>query len=103
MGRFSLQIAEGFTRLCLDPWAKVFIRANGDVCLCCNAPSVGSIHDNNLKDILEGIEADKYRIGLLTGSPPYHCQTCPDRKIVPIDELVKKVNQFKEDNIMDVF
>ena len=48
---------EGQTRICLDPWAKVFVRASGQVCLCCNAGPIGSLNDNSLDDILNNDKA----------------------------------------------
>lgn len=82
------------TRMCLDPWSKVFIKINGDVALCCNAPPVGSLRENNLKDILDSNQADKYRRGLLTANLPHPCQVCPDRCTTSKDKLVEMVQRY---------
>lgn len=103
MGRFAIPTIEGSTRLCLDPWAKAFVRADGRVCLCCHAPPIGSLHEKSLKEVLEGTEARQYRVGLLSGAPLHHCQTCPDRQSTTVENLTEKVLQFLETGTMDVF
>jgi hypothetical protein len=103
MAKFTIPPNGGYTRLCLDPWAKTFIRADGSVCLCCNAPPIGKLDDHSLAEILDGPEAKKYRLGLINGSPLPHCSSCPDRKSVPTIELVEAVERYLDNDEMDVF
>jgi hypothetical protein len=103
MAKFSVPPDGGCTRLCLDPWAKCFIRANGDVWLCCNGAVVGSLADKSLPEILDGSEARRYRLGLLAGSPEPACRHCPDRRSVPIQELTTCVEQYLSSGEMNVF
>ncbi len=101
--KFSINPQEGFTRLCLDPWAKAFIRADGKVCLCCNAPPVDIIGDKSLVEILDGENTRRYRLGLLTGNLMPACQICPDRQVVPLQEEENRVRQYINTGKMDVF
>ena len=84
------------TRICLDPWGKVFIRADGQVCLCCFAPPVGSLTDDGLGPILNGEEAMKYRYGLLTGELMPACLKCPEKPHGTRERLTELVTKFLE-------
>lgn len=86
MAKFSIPPPVGCTRLCLDPWSKTFIRADLKVCLCCHSPPVGTLEDSTLEEVLNNSEATAYREGLLSGHLKPACQSCPDRKIVTIEE-----------------
>ncbi len=103
MKKFSLLPNPGHTRLCLDPWAKVFIRANGDICLCCNSPPIGSINNTEIEAIINNDKANNYRDGLLSGNLQLACQSCPDRKSVLLSELVAIVHEYIKNDNMNVF
>jgi alpha-D-ribose 1-methylphosphonate 5-triphosphate synthase subunit PhnL len=84
----------GETRLCIDPWNKVFIRADAGVCMCCNSGPVGSLKDNTLDTILNNDKIKQYRIGLLTGALMPDCLKCPDREVVNIDKQTTLVKNW---------
>ncbi len=91
---YSLKPQNGQTRLCIEPWAKAFIRANGDVHLCCYHTPVGSINDKPLCEVLNSEEAKSYRLGLLTGDLKPACQACGDKKLVSQEELKQAVEEW---------
>lgn len=93
---------EGQTRICLDPWAKVFVRATGEICLCCNAGPVGSLKIDTLDDILNSERAQDYRRGLLTGNVMPECRTCPDRPSGEPERLVQIVQKYLSTGEMEV-
>jgi len=92
----SILPLEGQTRLCLDPWAKAFIRADGQVCLCCYSPAVGTIGDQTLHEILNSEQATAYRRGLLSGLLLQPCIHCPEKPVTEIAELVKLVQHYQD-------
>lgn len=92
--RNAIKPPDGKTRICLDPWNKAFIRADGQVCLCCNAKPVGDLNVDNLDDIINGEKAKEYRAGLLTGKLHQDCVTCPDKPVGEIFELRKLVKEI---------
>lgn len=96
--RYTHVLDDGETRMCLDPWSKVFIKINGDVALCCNAPAVGSIKDTPLLEILEDDTAKAYRNGLLSGKPLHPCQVCPDRSTTTPQKLKTIVKEYLAGN-----
>jgi len=100
---FTAKPENGQTRMCLDPWAKVFVRANNKVCLCCNAPPVGSLDEEELDDILNNQNTMQYRFGLLNGTPEQACQLCPDREITTTEELKIKVREYLKNGVMEVY
>lgn len=100
--RYYVAPKEGQTRMCLDPWAKVFIRATGKVCLCCNMPPVGSLEDDTLENILNNQESQQYRQGLLSGNVMPHCRTCPDRQIGDPNDLLRIVKKFLDTGIVEL-
>ena len=97
---YTIAPANGQTRICLDPWSKVFVRSTGDVCMCCNAPPVGSLLDGPLDDILNSDEAISYRTGLLSGNVKDACANCPDRPCGSTEELKKHVQNYVDNDIM---
>jgi radical SAM protein with 4Fe4S-binding SPASM domain len=88
---------KGQTRLCIDPWTKAFIKANGDVYLCCYKTYAGNLRDGTLDEILNSKEAQQYREGLLTGKPLTPCQGCGDKKVCSVSELQNAVLDWYED------
>ena len=84
------------TRLCLDPWAKVLIKSNKAVCICCYSPPVGNLNTSSLDEILDGAEAADYRVTLLSGELKPACKTCPDKNMVPIERLHQIVTRYME-------
>jgi radical SAM protein with 4Fe4S-binding SPASM domain len=91
---YSISPKEGETRLCLDPWGKVFIRVNGDVHLCCYNTKVGNLQDGPLDEVLNNKKAKSYREGLLTGKLQPQCGQCGDKKVCSIDELKSLVEEY---------
>lgn len=84
------------TRLCLDPWAKVLIKSNRSVCICCYSPPVGHLDDSSLDEILDSAEATEYRAKLLSGEMKPACQICPDKNMVPVERLKEIVTRYVE-------
>lgn len=81
----------GETRLCTDPWSFVYVRANGNVELCCRGEVVGNLGERSLEAILAGPESTRVRRGLLTGELVPGCKTCPRCSVVPLAELRRAV------------
>lgn len=93
---YSVLPEDGQTKMCIDPWAKCFIRANGDVHLCCYGTVVGNLSDGPIDDILNNDRAKEYRSKLLEGSPMPKCLNCGDKKTCSTEELTQKVNEWYE-------
>ena len=90
---YSSNIKEGQTRNCLDPWTKVFLKADHQVRLCCFGPPVGDLDKQKLIEIINGPAAQTIRLNLLTGKLDQWCANCPARKEISpelLQELVKK-------------
>jgi cell division protein FtsB len=86
--------APGETRDCTEPWTFLFVRSNGDVCLCCHAPPVGNLREQPLEAIVEGEAAHELRRGLLSGRLGAACQACPERGSTSIAALHERVEQL---------
>lgn len=97
---YMIQPGPGETRLCIEPWSSVFIKANGDVRLCCYDSYVGSIMYRTLSEILNGDEAEEYRTALLSGNLKNVCKYCGDKRVVSIDELRSAVNNWQEKGVV---
>jgi len=93
---YNLSLQPGESRLCIDPWAKVVISANGDVNLCCYTTKVGNLRDGSLEEIINGELAKQYREGLLTGNPMPLCRSCGDKPACSISQLKQKVDDWFE-------
>lgn len=91
---YSIEPTDGMTRMCLDPWGKALIKANGDVWLCCNGAHVGNVQEEELSNILNNQAAQEYRRGLLEGRPLPACKHCVDRKACSIEELKTLVRGY---------
>ena len=96
--KFSIPTDAGQTRLCLDPWAKFLIKANGDVWLCCNSTKVGNIKEEKLNNILNNDETKSYRAGLLHGNLNPICKYCHEKPACTTLELHQAVNDYYEKN-----
>lgn len=99
---YALSVVPGQTRMCLDPWAKAFVRIGGDVHLCCYYTPVGNLATGTLSEILDSDEAKAYRQGLLTGELKPACQCCGDKRICTTQELEEKVREWYATGKMDV-
>lgn len=84
------------TRMCLDPWSLLLIKANGDVLPCCHSKPIGSIVDKALEDIINGKELEAYKTGLFTGELTVNCQYCPARRRCTIEELRSALQQYQK-------
>jgi radical SAM protein with 4Fe4S-binding SPASM domain len=96
---YSIIPEEGKTRMCLDPWAKFFVRANGDVHLCCYGTNVGNLSKGTLDEVLNNEYAKEYRAGLLEGKPLPKCQSCGDKAVCTPEELKEKVQEWYDDGV----
>ena len=81
----------GETRMCVDPWSFTYVRANGDVELCCRGEVVGNLRDESLSAILDGPRSRRIRGGLLTGDLAPGCHACPRTAITPLATLRRAV------------
>ncbi len=78
--------AQGETRRCFDAWDMAFLRADGEVHLCCYASTpVGNCGDQPLKEVLSSPAAKRIRAGLLTGDMVQACATCRRYEAVPVE------------------
>lgn len=78
--------AQGETRRCFDAWDMAFLRADGEVHLCCYADTpVGNCNDRPLKDVLSSPAAKQIRAGLLTGDMIQACATCRRYEAVRVE------------------
>ncbi len=87
-------VDKGYTLLCLDPWTKCFIKADGSVRLCCYETTVGNINEDKLENILNNQNTIDHRRGLLTGDLMPMCKLCGYKKIVPIEDLKQAVEEW---------
>jgi MoaA/NifB/PqqE/SkfB family radical SAM enzyme len=77
---------EGQTRRCFDAWDMAFLRADGEVNLCCYASTpVGNCNERPLADVLSSPAAKRIRSGLLTGDMVLACSTCRRYEAVPVE------------------
>ena len=94
---FSAENSEGMTRGCLDPWQKIFIKADGEVALCCYTPPVGSIKEDSIDNIVNNEKAMAYRQGLISGELIGNCRNCPEKPLVPISELREAIVGYQKE------
>jgi MoaA/NifB/PqqE/SkfB family radical SAM enzyme len=73
--RAHLGQAQHVAPRCNAPWVSAVIEASGDVRPCFFHPSFGNIHDQPLRQIVNGPEAVKFRANLDVASNPV-CQQC---------------------------
>jgi MoaA/NifB/PqqE/SkfB family radical SAM enzyme len=81
----------GETRDCVDPWEMTFIRADGQVALCCWSKHLGSLKEKTLAELIDSPSARKMREGLLTGELDEDCRHCPARGMTTRESLKKRV------------
>lgn len=91
----------GETRMCLDPWANVVIKANGDVYFCCYHAALGNLSETPLDDIINSVDAMLCRHELLTGDLNLICQYC-EKQICSTIELQAKVEDWYINGTMTV-
>jgi len=89
---------EGQTRDCLDPWKMAYVKADGEVSLCCWSKSIGNVKNGTINDLLHNQASREMRRGLLTGSMPHDCVVCPARPLMPVTDFKKKVEEFVSDD-----
>src|SRR5262249_30091708 len=76
--RSKESLAPGLTRVCMQPWNRVIIQADGQVLPCCyGADAIGNIATQTFEDVANGDKLVALKESLLTGrglSP--QCQNC---------------------------
>lgn len=95
---YNIQPKETETRNCIEPWHKAFIRANGDVHLCCNNSLIGNIKDEPFEQLINNHKAKAYRQGLLDGKLMPSCVKCPDKGVISQSKLRELVIIYLEKN-----
>lgn len=89
-------IGEGETRICIQPWERVFIRNNGGVMPCCyGASDIGNIREQSIDDVMRGGALTRLKRSLLTGvglEPA--CLNCDGVPIGKVEELAGLVKQY---------
>ncbi len=82
---------EGLTRICLQPWTRITIAADGAVFPCCltEQPNVG--YFNNPIDITNSLALRDFRKNLLTGNIPLACRVCTNAPIGTKEQLLNHV------------
>jgi MoaA/NifB/PqqE/SkfB family radical SAM enzyme len=83
----------GETRDCVDPWEMAFIRADGQVALCCWSKHLGNLKTESLDELIDSPAARKMREGLLTGDLGEDCRRCPARGTTRRELLARKVRR----------
>ncbi len=95
--RQGLQVPEGKTRLCYDPWTFLHINSQGSVRPCCFYTEVlGDIRHTNttLDELINGDMIREIRRGLFTGELGTECQTCKFKKIVDVDAFQAELAEY---------
>src|SRR5271167_246311 len=81
----KMQRSDSPWSLCRRPWSLMYITANGRVLPCCIAPfsmkgysrfTLGDATQSSLREIWNGPEYQRIRVGLLTSAPPPACANC---------------------------
>lgn len=63
--------------ICISPWEHAFIRASGEVSVCCElGKSFGNINIQSFKDIWNSSELNQFRKKMAVGSYHAKCKTC---------------------------
>lgn len=91
-------VPPGQTRDCLDPWRTVFLRAEGDVALCCWAGPVGNLREGSLASVLRNDKAKEIRRRLLAGDLDKDCAACPARGTTSTVQLRDRVSELVDDH-----
>lgn len=86
-------VEPGETRDCVDPWEMTFIRADGQVALCCWSKHLGNLKEQTLASLIESPAARKMRRGLLSGDLDDDCRHCPARGMTTRENLAKRVRK----------
>ena len=65
------------SRLCIAPWSRLYVFANGDVTPCFNFSSVGVLGENSgLHDVVNSARMRRLRCVYLSGGLSLGCQDC---------------------------
>jgi len=86
------------TRNCMLPWNMFQIKHNQSVTFCCWMKSLGSLKSEDLENLLNGENAKKYRLGLLTGELMPECKVCPVREPIPLRYQIQNVRDYLSQN-----
>ena len=86
---------EQTTRDCVDPWAYVEVRVNGDVAPCCVRGPVGNLAEATLPQILSGEPVRRLRAALLTGDLDSICAGCRQTAPTAPQHLQQKVRALR--------
>jgi len=84
-------LKEGLTRICLQPWTRVTIAADGAVFPCCltEQPNLG--YFNNYMDITNSLALRDFRKNLLIGNVPPACRICTNAPVGTREQLLNHV------------
>lgn len=86
------------TVLCLQPWRKLFVNADGHASFCCR--HMGSTECDitsfsSVRDILNNANAVQLRDALLSGHCPERCRSCEHGQPATPDQLKKTIQMFQ--------
>jgi MoaA/NifB/PqqE/SkfB family radical SAM enzyme len=96
---YSGSSSKDLTRDCLDPWKYFIIRNTGDVAYCCKSlQTIGSVHDRTLSDILNSLEIQQVRRGILTGDLVEECRVCGTVPWTGTNKIQQKVKNYLTNN-----
>jgi len=71
-------------RFCADPWTKLIVGIDGEVSLCCAAPTIiGNLLTQDFDEIWNGPFAQNLRAKVNTPEEPEYCRNCRVRKPIP--------------------
>ena len=90
---------------CKEPFYKIEIETNGDVCLCCQTwhpKIVGNLFKNTIEEIWQGKEAQLVRASIIDQSYKYcSLDICPAwiSKTIPEDELINELHPGWNDGV----
>lgn len=87
------------TRLCMQPWTRFTLAADGLVYPCCvTTEEVGSLAEGPVEAVLFGEKARSFRRRLLEGDMPAPCRTCSNAPLGSPEELRTMVQQARAQN-----
>lgn len=86
------------TKICLQPWTRFTVAANGDLYPCCvtDMPPVGKV-TNNCNDQTHGINGEKFkafRSALLRGEVPAVCKNCTNAPDGSVEQLGQALSRL---------
>jgi hypothetical protein len=92
----GIELPEGMTRDCIDPWIYAEVDTNGDVKPCCARGGVGNLARAEFHQILDDAPIRQLRENLLNGTNDEDCIKCPLRPPTMPEELHKRVRALFE-------